>query len=190
MIRMILLSLMILLVSACNAQPAATMAKETTTVDTMMKPTADAMMGSKWLEAELKDVNSGTPFTISQFKGKVVVVELIAVWCSTCLQQEKTIQPLLTGSGMGFEYVSLDIDPNENAMDLGKYAQQNQFQWKLAVVTSATAHDIGQIYADSYLNPPSAPILVVDKKGEVHPLPLGLKNADEFKKALEPFMGM
>jgi thiol-disulfide isomerase/thioredoxin len=160
------------------------------TADAMMKPTAGAMMAARWVGAALKDVNSGKTFKVSDFKGKVVVVELMAVWCTTCLQQEKTIQPLLNGAGMDFEYISLDIDANENELDLGKYAQQNQFPWKLAVASRETAHEIGQIYGDSYLNPPSAPILVVDKEGEVHPLALGLKDADAFKKALEPFSGM
>jgi thiol-disulfide isomerase/thioredoxin len=215
-----LLYLGVFLVSACTALPDTKMAKELPTVDAMMKPTPDTMMAKetpttdgvmkptsdtmmdketpatdtimspKWLNTGLKDVNSGKTFKISDLKEKVVVVELMATWCPTCLQQQKTIQSFLKEAGMSFEYVSLDIDTNENEMDLGKYAQENQFQWKLAVATRETGHEISQIYGATYINPSSAPLLVVDKKGKVHALPLGLKSAEAFKKALEPFIGM
>lgn len=38
-----------------------------------------------WFSQELKDVNTGMVFKVAEFKGKVILVETLAVWCSKCL---------------------------------------------------------------------------------------------------------
>jgi cytochrome oxidase Cu insertion factor (SCO1/SenC/PrrC family) len=210
----------VLILTACSAQPAATpeaiMATSTagvmmgkTTPEAMMaSPTPGAMMGkatpeammtsttpdvmmaTNWPDAALNNVNGNKPFKVSDFKGKVVVVEPMAVWCTTCLQQEKNIQTLLKSSDVQFVYISLDIDANENEKDLNQYASQNQFQWMLAVAPRNVVHEIGQLYGNMFLNPPSAPILIVDPQGKVHPLPFGVKSSDDIKKAIAQNTGM
>jgi hypothetical protein len=41
---------------------------------------------------------------------------------------------------------------------------------------------------EQYLNPPSAPMFVVDRQGGVHALPFGVKSADALQKALQPYL--
>lgn len=66
----------------------AMMDKETPTADAMMSketPAADAMMEAPaWYSASLTDASTGQAFTINDFKGKVVLVETLAMWCSNC----------------------------------------------------------------------------------------------------------
>jgi hypothetical protein len=50
------------------------------------------------------------------------------------------------------------------------------------------AREIGQLYGDQFLNPPSTPMLIVDRHGEVHLLPFGRKSADDLQEALAPFL--
>ena len=50
------------------------------------------------------------------------------------------------------------------------------------------ARDIGNIYGEQFLNPPSAPIFVVDRHGASHVLPFGLKSADDLMKAIQPYL--
>ena len=63
----------------------AMMEKETPTADAMMSketPAADAMMEAPaWYSASLTDVNTGQAFTINDCKGKVILVETLAMWC-------------------------------------------------------------------------------------------------------------
>ena len=47
---------------------------------------------------------------------------------------------------------------------------------------------LSQLYGDQFLNPPSTPMLIVDRQGAVHPLPFGIKDAATLKAALEPFL--
>ena len=187
--------------ASATSTPAAMMSEPAVTGGAMMgqaTPTGDAMMSAatpsgnkmeaKWVGVELRDVTTGKTFKFSDYKGKVVYIELMAAWCTTCLQQQKNLQTILTPGSSDLVVVALDIDPNENEGDLSNYVKRNQFPWSFAVAPKDTAHEIGQLYGDSFLNPPSAPVLVIDRKGEVHPLPLGLKSADDLKKDLAGYL--
>jgi thiol-disulfide isomerase/thioredoxin len=177
-----------------TSSPDAMMDKPAATPDAMMdKPAAtpDAMMQpAAWFGVTLTNVNTGTTFTLNDFKGKVVLVELMAVWCPTCLQQQQQIVALQAKLGMQTDLVrlSLDIDPNEDATKLKAFTASHGFDWSYAVAPASVAREIGQLYGDQFLNPPSTPMLIVDRTGGVHPLAFGLKSADDLMKAIEPFL--
>jgi thiol-disulfide isomerase/thioredoxin len=69
---------------------------------------------SAWMDIQLKDIATGNNFKISDFKGKPVVLESFAVWCPTCLKQQKEIKELKSREGNAIIHISLDIDPNED----------------------------------------------------------------------------
>jgi thiol-disulfide isomerase/thioredoxin len=152
----------------------------------------DAMMEMPaWFGAALTDVHTGETFMVSDFSGKVVLVETLAMWCPNCKQQQEQVKALHDALGeMGADLVSigLDIDPNERGEDLKAYVESNGFDWKYAVAPVEVARDLAALYGDQFLNPPSTPMLIIDRHGAVHPLPFGLKRADELKQALDPFL--
>jgi hypothetical protein len=120
-----------------------------------------------------------------------VLVETMAVWCSTCYSQQLEIKALheLFGMREDFVSVSLDIDPNEDESILAGYTQQNsQFAWPYAIAGSDIAREIGNTYGDQFLNPPSAPVLVIDRHGVAHPLPFGIKSAEDLQEAVQPYL--
>lgn len=170
------------------------MDKETPTADATMSketPTADAMMESPaWYSAPLTEATTGQAFTINDFKGKVVLVETLAMWCPNCKKQQAQVKALhdLLGERDDFVSLGLDIDLNENAADLKGYVEGNGFDWMYAVATAEVAQDISKHYGDQFLSPPSTPMLVIDRKGEAHPLPFGIKSADELLKFIQPFL--
>jgi cytochrome oxidase Cu insertion factor (SCO1/SenC/PrrC family) len=213
-----LMSLFVFLLAACGGtapdameKPAeeammdkpteAAMPHETAMPEAMEKPTNEAMMEEPteeammempaWFAASFKDVRSGEAFTIHDFKGKVVLVETMAVWCSTCYQQQTHIKAYYESLGMRDDLVivSLDIDPNEDEAALAGYSQKNsEFGWRYAIANPEVAREIGNTYGDQFLNPPSVPVLVIDRHGAVHPLPFGLKSAEDLMKAIQPFL--
>jgi hypothetical protein len=172
----------------------AMMDKETPTADAMMAketPTADAMMKMPgWYSTPVKNVSTGETFTINDFKGKVILVEAMAVWCSTCLKQQGEIKALHDSFGQRDDFVSisLDIDPNEDASKLKSFIESNHFDWLYAVSTADISRELSTLYGNQFLNPPSAPILVIDRHGEAHPMPFGLKSTDDLKKFIQPFL--
>ncbi len=166
--------------------------------DTMSTP--EAMMEDKgegemmespaWFSATLTDARTGQTFSINDFKGKVVLVETMAIWCSNCLKQQGQVKALHEQLGARDDFVSigLDIDPNENAEALKGYVENKGFDWLYAVPSADVSREIAALYGDQFLNPPSTPIVVIDRHGDAHPLPFGIKSADDLMQAIQPFL--
>jgi thiol-disulfide isomerase/thioredoxin len=151
----------------------------------------EAMMAAPaWFSVPLTEVTSGETFAIQELKGKVVLVETMAQWCTNCLAQQKQVLALHEALGERDDFVSLglDIDPNEDAEMLKAYIERNGFFWKYAVSPAEVSRDISQLYGNQFLNPPSTPMLIIDRQGEAHPLPFGIKSASDLQAALEPFL--
>jgi thiol-disulfide isomerase/thioredoxin len=169
------------------------MMHDTATPDAMMHDTAtpDAMMALPgWFGAALTDARTGGSFSINDFKGKVVLVETMAVWCTNCLAQQNEIKALHDKLGMqpDFVSISLDIDPNENRDTLKAYLDKTSFDWAYAVAPVDVVREIGSLYTAQFLNPTSTPILIVDRHGVAHPLPFGIKNAADLFKAVDMYL--
>jgi hypothetical protein len=133
---------------------------------------------------------TGEQFAIKDHLGKVILVENMAMWCSTCLRQQQEVKLLHETLGEREDFLSLglDIDPNENAADLQVYLANNGFDWWYSVAPPEVLREIDQILGTQYLNPPSAPMFIIDRGGEIHPLPFGVKSAADLGVALEPFL--
>jgi hypothetical protein len=106
------------------------------------------------------------------------------------LQQQRQVKALheLLGERDDFVSLGLDIDPNENADDLKGFVDRNGFDWHYAIAPAEVSRSLSNLYGAQFLNPPSTPMLIVDRHGEVHPLPFGIKDAQTLMEALEPFL--
>lgn len=172
----------------------AMMPHETPTTDSMMSkgtPAPDPMMETPaWYSASLTEAGTGQTFTINDFKGKVVLVEAMAIWCPTCLKQQGQINALygLIGKNDDFVTISLDIDPNEDTNSLKSYVEKNGFSWLYAVSPANVSAELSSLYGNQFLNPPSTPIVIIDRHGEPHLMPFGLKSADELLKFIKPYL--
>ncbi len=87
---------------------------------------------SAWKTATLTDANTGNSFTLSQFTGKVVVLQFMAVYCQYCLAESRqlvSVQQGFSNNGQAGQVVlvSVDVDPNENLDQLKAYVSQNHF---------------------------------------------------------------
>ena len=171
----------------------ADMAMEVTNTPEAMMADSDTdrlMSAPDWFDVELVNVNTGEAFTINGFSGKVVLVETMAQWCTNCLKQQQQVLALheLLAGNSDLVSIALDIDSNEDEAVLKAYAEKHGFDWVYAVSPAEVAREIGNLYGAQFLNPPSTPILIVDRHGEVHPLPFGIKSAEDLKQAIEPFL--
>jgi thiol-disulfide isomerase/thioredoxin len=129
-------------------------------------------------------------FTINDFRGKVVLVETMAQWCPSCKKQQVEVKSLIEKLGMPADLVviALDTDPNEDRDSLKAYASNNGFDWVYAVAPAEVSREISNLYGVQFINPPSTPILVIDRKGEAHPLHFGIKSTDDLLKSIEFFL--
>ena len=160
------------------------------TPEAMMNEPAEMMETPSWFNAPLTDASTGQIFSINDFKGNVVLIETMAIWCSNCLKQQGQVKMLHKQLGTRDDFISigLDIDPNENNDALKSYVESKGFDWLYAVPAADISREIASLYGDQFLNPPSTPIVIIDRHGEAHPLPFGIKSANDLIQAIQPFL--
>jgi thiol-disulfide isomerase/thioredoxin len=143
-----------------------------------------------WFNMKMTDVRTGQTFTISDFAGKVVLVETMAQWCPTCERQENEVIKLheLLGNPGDLVSVSLDVDLHEDQASLKEYAAARGYDWYVAVAPLEVARALGNLYSAQYLNPPLAPMLLIARNGDVYGLPYGLKSAESLKETVKPYL--
>jgi thiol-disulfide isomerase/thioredoxin len=144
----------------------------------------------EWFGLEMIDVRTGEAFTINDFAGKVVLLETMAIWCPTCRHQGDEILRLheLLGDPADLVSISLDTDMGEDAAMLKDYADKLGYAWPHAVAPLLVARALGNLYSAQYLNPPLAPMLVIDRDGNVIGLPFGLKSAEGLEGVVSPLL--
>ena len=144
----------------------------------------------EWFGYELTDVRIGETFTMNDFEGKVILVEIMAMWCPNCVVQANEVRNLHTQLGHPEDLVSvsLDVDVNEEAPSLKEYAEGYGFDWRFAIAELDVARALGNLYTAQYLNPPLSPMMIIDRAGNVHHLEYGLKKAETLQKLVEPFL--
>lgn len=140
-----------------------------------------------WLDIPLKDAVTQKQFKLSDFKGKVVMLETMAVWCTTCIRQQ--IEMRTAHSQFGDEVVSitLDIDPNENEELLKQYALRNGLNWIFAVSPPLLSQQLDKKFGNAILNPPSTPVVMLDKNQSAHLLRFGLKSSQELASEISKY---
>jgi thiol-disulfide isomerase/thioredoxin len=143
-----------------------------------------------WFTVKMTDVRTGQTFTVSDFAGKVVLVETMAQWCPTCERQENEVIKLheLLGNPKDLVSVSLDVDVHEDEASLKEYAAARGYDWYVAVAPLEVARALGNLYSAQYLNPPLSPMLFIDRNGAVYGLPYGLKSAESLQATLKPYL--
>lgn len=154
-------------------------------------PVVAAPTVPSWFNVEMVDVNTGKQFKISDFSGKVVLVDTMATWCPTCqgeMSQVQQLPEIIGAASANLVRVSLDVDPNEDAAILKKYAATNKFDWYIAVAPIEVGRFLEVNYDQNYLNPPLQPMLFIDKSGGVYGLPTGIKSGDSISKTLAPYL--
>ena len=139
---------------------------------------------------ELTDVVTGETFKVSDFTGKVVLLETMAIWCPNCLVQASDIRKAheTLGEPEDLVSISLDVDLNEDAAALKAYALEYGLVGHFAVAPLLMDRALGNLYSAEYLNPPLAPMMIIDRLGQVHHLRYGRKTADVLIEELTPFL--
>ncbi len=169
----------------------ALMACTSAILPTVSEPEATPSSGAPdWFSYQMADVRTGQPFTMSEFAGRVVLLETMAQWCPTCELQENEVKKLheLLGNPDDLVSISLDVDLHEDEASLKQYAERLGYDWILAVAPLEVARALGNLYSAQYLNPPASPMLIIDKNGNVFGLPLGLKSTESLKITIEPYL--
>jgi thiol-disulfide isomerase/thioredoxin len=137
-----------------------------------------------WMDVELTDVATNQTFKISDFKGKPILVESFAVWCSTCLAQQRESKKLKEELGESVVHISLDTDPNEDRSIVLGHINQYGFDWFYAITPISMTQDLINEYGISVVNAPGAPVILICEDQTTRFLRRGVKSADDLKEEI------
>jgi len=130
------------------------------------------------LAFELVDVRSGERFTLSELAAdKPVLLETMAIWCTTCLSQQREV--VQAHDIADFHSVGIDVDPNERAPDLAAYSEREGFDWRFVVADRELVGLLTDRFGFEVTNPPSTPTFIVSD-GTIRALEFGrVRSAQE-----------
>lgn len=142
-----------------------------------------------WLNMELTDVVTGETFTLNDYSGQVILLETMAVWCPNCIVQQSEIRKLHESLGHPDDLVSisLDVDLNEDEQMLKEYVEEWGYDWHFAVSPILMSRALGNLFSAQYLNPPLAPMMIIDRDGSIEHLPYGIKKLDQLEPIVKPY---
>jgi cytochrome oxidase Cu insertion factor (SCO1/SenC/PrrC family) len=146
-------------------------------------PTAPA--AADWMDIELTDVVTGGKFRISDFKGKPVLLESFAVWCPTCLAQQKEIKKVKESHGDDIIHISLDTDPNEDAAKVKEHLEKNGLDWYFAVAPVELTRALIDEFGVNVVAAPRAPVVLICEDQSARFLRSGIKSGDELVEEVE-----
>jgi len=139
---------------------------------TAPSPSAEAEIDAL-LAVELTDVRSGETFTLGELAADEgpVLLEPMAVWCTTCLSQQR--QVVAAHEAGAFTSVSLDVDLSESPEQLADFADREGFDWRFAMADAELYRSLQERFGVGVTNPPLTPLIVIAADGTVTALEFG-----------------
>lgn len=137
-----------------------------------------------WRTATLTDARTDETFTVEDLQ-RPVLLEPFAVWCSTCLRQQKQVKQLHGEVGDAVTSVAVDVDPNEDAAKVRSHVEKHGFDWRYAVASESFSSALADAYGQSVLVPPNAPMVLVCGDGSATRLKDGVKSVEFLRQQVE-----
>ena len=113
------------------------------------------------------DMSDGTTLSISELSGKIILVDLMTTWCSSCTTQNaylETVYDTLAGS---LVILSLSVDTSEDAAMMDDYQSTNGLPWNHGLDTNSRF--------TTYFQVTSVPTLIlIDSDGYFRYMHIGL----------------
>ena len=98
------------------------------------------------------EMSDGTSITLADLEGQVVLVDLMATWCSSCVTQNGYLETVHEGLGGIGAIISLTVDTSETASMMDDYKTSKNLPW---------AHGVDDRQFMNYFSISSVPSMVL-----------------------------
>lgn len=143
-----------------------------------------------WQTVALTNAETGSSFTLADYAGKTVFVELIATWCTNCRAQQGQVRAAREQLGEeNYTYISLSVEPNDTTAGLAEYAVRENFPWVFAVAPTEMVQALVEQFGRTVTSPPSTPHFVISPSGAVSQLMTGMHSSEQLVSELSAAAG-
>ena len=128
----------------------------------------------------LKDI-SGNERTLSDFSGKVVILDFWATWCPPCRAEiPHFIELYDTHKDKGLEIIGVSLDRNAERV-IGAFAEENRINYTLLVGDN----DVADLYGGIMSIPTT---FVIDRNGRIRDRFVGYRDKEVFEEAIKELL--
>lgn len=142
-----------------------------------------------WHSIRFTDARTGAELTLADFAGRTVIVEGIATWCTNCLRQQRNAAQALPSLGEGMVYISLGVDPSEDAPLLASFAERQGFSWVFGISSRELTTALVEQFGRAVTSPPSVPMFIIAPDGRTSSLYTGFHSPEELTRLVADFQG-
>ena len=123
------------------------------------------------------EMSDGETLELDELKGRLVVVDLFATWCTPCDTQSDYLQEIYDDYGNAIWILSLSVDPSETAEMIADYKSGHEAEWQHGL-------DSDSVFSN-YFEVESIPTLVIiDSEGYFRWMHVGVWTADDMRSTI------
>jgi peroxiredoxin len=142
--------------------------------------TASWAAGSQAADFTLPSVLDGKQYSLSQFRGKVVLVNFFTFFCGPCREEMPSLNQIYN-ENKGSGYVTIGIGLASNPTQLRFLVKQLGLDYPVLVGDDKVSKD----YGDVEVVPTT---FIIDKSGKVVQKIVGSRSKDDFLKMIKPLL--
>ncbi len=128
----------------------------------------------------LKDIY-GHEFSLSDYRGKVVILDFFMIRCAPCGAQVAELKKVLNEYGGQVVIISISVDPGDTVEALRDYASQNGITWTVAKDTANLA--------DKYDVRAVPTLVIIDQDGYIRYRHVGLTSGEQLIEEVGELLG-